>query len=62
LAQHLLTAYPEAAIGDVVGELRSARDAVSNKGLDDAEQLEVAELIVRHQLMMLTGRPPFTGR
>jgi hypothetical protein len=56
LAQHLLDDFAEASIGDVVREVTRAKDAVARVGLDDVDALEAAELIARHQLMMLTGR------
>lgn len=56
LASHLLNDFPDATITDVVRELRATRDAVSDKGLDAGEQLEVGEVIVRHHLMIITGR------
>ena len=62
LAQHLSAAYPEAAITDVVLALSAARDAVEDKGLDDADRLDLAELIARQQLLMLTGRTPDAAR
>jgi hypothetical protein len=58
----LLDAYPDAAVADVVREVSAAQEAVAGKGLDEADRLEVAELIARHQLMMLTGRAPDAAR
>jgi len=55
LAQHLVEEFPDAEISAIVRELRAAREAVAGKGLDEAEEMDVAELIARHQLLMLTG-------
>jgi hypothetical protein len=62
LAQHLLAAYPEAGIRDVIRELHQAREAVSDKGFDEADQRDLAEVIARNQLMVLTGRAPDAAR
>src|SRR3954468_9247631 len=56
LAQHLLDEYPDATITDIVREVRRARDAVANLGMDDADAVEVGEAIARNQLSLLTGR------
>jgi hypothetical protein len=56
LAQHLLDEYPDATITDIVREVRRARDAVQNLGMDDAEAVGVGEAIARNQLSLLTGR------
>jgi hypothetical protein len=56
LAQHLLDEYPDATITDIVREVRRARDAVENLGMDAAEAVEVGEAIARNQLALLTGR------
>jgi hypothetical protein len=56
LAQHLLDEYPDATIGDIVREVRRARDAVDNLGIDEAEAVGVGEAIARNQLSLLTGR------
>jgi hypothetical protein len=56
LAQHLLDEYPDATITDIVREVRRARDAVDNLGMDDAEAVGVGEVIARNQLSLLTGR------
>jgi hypothetical protein len=56
LAQHLLSEFAEATMATVVRELRRAKTAVEEVGLEDADALAVGELIARHQLMLLTGR------
>ena len=56
LAQHLLTEYPDATITDIVREVRRARDALDDLGLDDEEAVAVGEAIARNQLSLLTGR------
>lgn len=56
LSQHLLVDFTELTIEDVVREVRRAKDAVAEAGMDGQEALETAELIARHQLMMLAGR------
>src|SRR5437764_9915972 len=55
LAEHLVEEFPAVAAGDVVRELTRSRDAVTAFALDDAEQLPVAEVMTRHQLLLLTG-------
>jgi len=56
LTQHLVEEFPEIAIGDIVREVRRAKDAVEQVALDDADALITGELIARHQLSMLCGR------
>ena len=55
LAEHLLTEFPTLLTGDVVQELARAKTAVAAFGLDEPEQLGVAELMTRHQLLLMTG-------
>ena len=55
LAEHLVEAFPAVAAGDVLRELARARDAVVAFSLDDSDQFGVAELMTRHQLMLLSG-------
>lgn len=55
LSQHLVDDFPEVSIGDLVREVRRAKDAVDQVELPDPEALEIGELIVRHQLMMRVG-------
>jgi hypothetical protein len=56
LSQHMLVDFPELGIEEVLREVRRARDAVVQTGMTGAEALDTAELIARHQLLMLTGR------
>jgi hypothetical protein len=62
LAQHLLDDFPDATNRNVVRELRRAKTAVEDVGLDEIEALDVGELIARHQLMLLTGRSEDAAR
>jgi hypothetical protein len=62
LAEHMVAEFPEIAAGDVVRELTRAKGAVEAFGLDDGDQLSVAELMTRHQLMLLTGQAPDIAR
>ena len=55
LAEHLVDGFPSVAAGDVLRELARARDAVVAFSLDEADQIGVAELMTRHQLMLLSG-------
>ena len=55
LGQHLVADFPDLSAGATIRELRVARDAVEIAGLRDAEALETAELIARHQLRLLAG-------
>lgn len=56
LSQHLVDEFVELEVGDIVREVSRAKDAVEHVGLELAESVAVGELIVRHQLMMLSGR------
>jgi hypothetical protein len=55
LAEHLIDAFPAVAAGDVLRELARSRDAVIAFSLEEREQFGVAELMTRHQLMLLSG-------
>ena len=55
LAEHLISDFRSLPAGDVLQELARAKSAVTAFGLSDSEQLGVAELMTRHQLMLLTG-------
>src|SRR3954447_4238794 len=55
LAEHLVEAFPAVAAGDVLRELARARDAVVAFALDEKDQFGVAELMARHQLLLLSG-------
>ena len=56
LAEHLVDDFPDLPAGDVLRELANAKAAVMEFALDDAEAFSVAELMARHQLMLLTGQ------
>jgi hypothetical protein len=56
LTQHLVDGFPEIPVGDLVREVRRAKDAVEQVDLPGPEALEIGELIVRHQLMMRAGK------
>ena len=55
LAEHLVEEYTSLAAGDVLRELARAKAAVVSFELDESDQLGVAELIARHQLMLASG-------
>ena len=56
LAEHLVEDFTELAAGDVVREIGRAKAAAESFGLDELDQIGVAELMARHQLMLLSGR------
>ena len=62
LAAHLVEGFPELAVGDVVRELRRAKQAVENVNLDLEDALQTAELITRQQLMLLAGHTTESAR
>jgi len=62
LSQHLVDEFPGIPIGDLVREVRRAKDAVERVDLPDDEALEIGELIVRHQLMLRAGHLPDAAR
>ena len=55
LAEHLVADFDVLPAGDVLQELARGKNAVTAFGLSGSEQLGVAELMTRHQLMLLTG-------
>ena len=55
LAEHLVRDFPQVASADVLRELTRSKDAVSAFGLDEVDQFGVAELMTRHQMLLLTG-------
>ena len=55
LARHLIADVPGVTEQDVLRELASAKAAVESFGLSDSEQMDIAELTARHQLLLLTG-------
>jgi len=54
--------FPALAAADVLRELSRAKEAVMGFGLDQSEQLGVAELMTRHQLLLLGGDVPDAAR
>lgn len=62
LAEHLVSDFVEVAAGDIVRELTRAKGAAESFGLAAADQIGVAELMARHQLMLLAGRIPDIAR
>jgi hypothetical protein len=62
LAAHLVEDFPELAVAGVVRELRQAKQAVDDVGLDAHEALDTAELITRQQLLLLSGRASESAR
>jgi len=62
LSQHLAAEFPEMTMRDLIHELRRAKQAVDNVGLDEAEALETAELIARHQIMLRLGQTTEVAR
>jgi hypothetical protein len=56
LLAHLTRDFTEIASTDVLRELARARQALRIVTLDAADALHVAELIARHQLMLMAGR------
>ena len=55
LTQHLVDDFPELTISDIVREVSRAKDAIAAAALGDSDGIETAELIARHQLMLLAG-------
>jgi hypothetical protein len=56
LAERLLEEFPEATITDIVRELRRAREGVEHLVLNGDQAIDVATVIARNQLNILTGR------
>ncbi|HET7309718.1 MAG TPA: hypothetical protein VFJ17_00170 [Mycobacteriales bacterium] len=56
LLSHLTDDFTELTSVDVLRELARARQAVRIVTLEAADALEVAELITRNQLMLMSGR------
>jgi hypothetical protein len=56
LTRHLIESFPDVPLVEIVGVVNRTRRAQSQFGPPDSEQLRTAEIIVRHQLMQLTGR------
>jgi hypothetical protein len=62
LTEHLLADYADVARDQVIDQVARARAAVQTFGLDSAEQIAMAEVLARHQLMLLTGQVPDAAR
>lgn len=62
LTQHVIDDFAGIPIGDIVREVRRAKDAVEQVALPDDESLQIGELIVRHQLMMRVGQAKEAAR
>jgi hypothetical protein len=58
LGRHLTQDFPTVEPRDVLLALSQARWATQGFGLRDGEAVEAAELIARHQLLLLTGQIP----
>ncbi len=56
LAEHLVRDFTQIDSGDVLRELHQARQAAEVTQLTSTEALFIAELIARHQLMLLGGQ------
>ena len=55
LTEHLVADFRTLPADDVLKELARAKSAVAAFGLSESEQLSVAELMTRHQLLLATG-------
>lgn len=62
LAEHLVEDFAELTPADVARELTRAKSAAESFGLERAEQIAIAELMARHQLMLLSGRTQEVAR
>jgi hypothetical protein len=62
LATHLIDDFTEIPARDVVAQVSGAKQVVNRFGLSTGEQLEVGELMARHQLMVASGRIPDVAR
>ncbi|HWB67574.1 MAG TPA: hypothetical protein VG708_12190 [Mycobacteriales bacterium] len=56
LSEHLVADFTNAHAGDVLAELSRARQALDFVGLPASEQLEVAELMTRHEMLVRAGK------
>jgi hypothetical protein len=61
LTQHLIEAFPDVSLQEIVGIIGRTRQAESDFGLPDDERLATAEVIVRNQLLQLSGEQPALG-
>jgi hypothetical protein len=62
LAQHMQKAFKALPPDVVARQVLLARDAVMLFGLSPAAELDAAERIVRHELLLMTGEIPDTAR
>lgn len=62
LGDHLCSDFPAVLPGQVVRDLHEARSVTEAFGLNEAEALDIGELIVRYRLMLLTGAVPDGAR
>jgi hypothetical protein len=56
LAEHLIALFPDLRVGEVVDVLRRARDAATEFGLPEEEHLQTVEIMVRYQLLQISGQ------
>lgn len=62
LGEHLATDFPAVTVGALLHDLVDARVTTERLGLEPAEALDIAELMVRHKLMLATGQLPDGAR
>jgi hypothetical protein len=62
LGEHLAADFVGVAVGDLLHDLIDARVTTERLGLDQGEALDIAELMVRHKLMLATGQLPDVAR
>jgi hypothetical protein len=62
LTRHLVAAFPEVTIPEIVSIVSRGRQAVDTFGLDDAEHRSTVETMARHELLQLTGQMKTNAR
>lgn len=62
LTEHLLADFSDLTDDQVVAQVLRARSAVQAFGLSVEEELQMGEVLARHQLMLLTGEVPDAAR
>lgn len=62
VADHLTRAFPDSPTAEVHGEIVRARGACQRFGLPLDDQLDIAERIARHQMMLRAGQIPDNSR
>ena len=62
LADHLVAEFTDLPPDDVAAQLSNAKRAVEEVAMGDGDQLFVAELIARQQLLQRAGRAPAIAR